>query len=171
MRKPNTKCSVCQTPLYRSPAHLTHNRNIFCSGKCQRAIHGTAKTFMCDNCGMEFKSDYGKKPRKYCSRRCSNVGRTGIKYNKLRYGSSSYKYLLLLSKTFNFTNCMIDGCTYNNTYDVHRFIPGKNGGKYIIGNMFAICPNHHAEIHRGIITVEKVNDCKLQIRNRWALPA
>lgn len=55
---------------------------------------------------------------------------------------------------------MIDGCNYNKCYDLHRI---KEGGEYIVGNAFAICPNHHAEIHRNIIQVEKVNDYTLII--------
>ena len=40
---------------------------------------------------------------------------------------------------------------------------GKDGGQYEIGNMFAICPNHHGEITRKIITVIKINDYTLRI--------
>ena len=67
-----------------------------------------------------------------------------------------------LKSAFNFDSCMVEGCSYNTTYDVHRFVHGKHGGEYVIGNMFAICPNHHAEIHRGIMTVEKVNNYTLR---------
>ena len=58
---------------------------------------------------------------------------------------------------------MVKGCTYSRTYDVHRLIPGCKGGKYEIGNMFAICPNHHAEIHRQIAKAEKINDHQLKL--------
>ena len=47
--------------------------------------------------------------------------------------------------------------------NVHRFIEGKNGGKYEIGNMFAICPNHHGEYHARLINFEKISDCELKI--------
>jgi len=60
---------------------------------------------------------------------------------------------------------MVEGCTYNKTYDIHRVIEGKHGGEYKIGNMFAICPMHHAEITRKIIEVNKVNDCTLRIKD------
>jgi|TARA_B110000503_G_C6855195_1_gene292513 predicted restriction endonuclease len=58
---------------------------------------------------------------------------------------------------------MVSGCTYNRVYNVHRFIEGKNGGKYEIGNMFAICPNHHGEYHARLINFEKISDCELKI--------
>ena len=57
---------------------------------------------------------------------------------------------------------MVDGCNYSKTYDIHRLIEGKNGGKYVIGNMFAICPNHHAEAHRHILQFTKINDYQLK---------
>ena len=56
---------------------------------------------------------------------------------------------------------MVEGCAYNTTYDVHRHVSGKDGGLYEIGNMFAICPNHHAEITRKIISMTKISDCLL----------
>ena len=67
----------------------------------------------------------------------------------------------MLYETFKFSNCMVAGCEYSRTFDVHRLIPGKDGGQYAIGNMFAICPKHHAEVHRGIIVLKKLSDCEL----------
>lgn len=55
---------------------------------------------------------------------------------------------------------MVSGCSYNKTYDIHRLAPGDG---YVIGNMFAICPNHHAEIHRGFVSLEKTDDCTLRL--------
>ncbi len=53
---------------------------------------------------------------------------------------------------------MIQGCEYRRTLDIHRLKPGKDGGKYEIGNAFALCPNHHAEVHRGLVVLVKVSD-------------
>jgi hypothetical protein len=58
---------------------------------------------------------------------------------------------------------MVDGCDYDRTFDIHRFVSGRSGGHYGIGNMFAICPNHHAEVTRKIIKLEKINDYTLRI--------
>ena len=27
----------------------------------------------------------------------------------------------------------------------HRIIPGREGGRYVLGNVIALCPTHHAE--------------------------
>ena len=34
-----------------------------------------------------------------------------------------------------------------------------------VGNMFAICPLHHAEIHRKVVRVVKVSDCELLVED------
>jgi hypothetical protein len=57
---------------------------------------------------------------------------------------------------------MVEGCDYGRCFDIHRLCPGREGGEYVIGNMFAICPNHHAEAHRGLIRLVKVDDHTLQ---------
>ncbi len=58
---------------------------------------------------------------------------------------------------------MVLGCDYDKAYDIHRLVPGKEGGSYEFGNMFAICPNHHAEVSKGLIKLEKINNCQLRI--------
>ena len=58
---------------------------------------------------------------------------------------------------------MVEGCDYEKTFEIHRLVPGKEGGAYEVGNMFAICPNHHAEVSRGRINLEKVSDSILRI--------
>jgi predicted restriction endonuclease len=58
---------------------------------------------------------------------------------------------------------MVEDCKYDKTYDIHRHKPGKEGGKYELGNMFAICPNHHAEITRGLVMVEKLDEKTLRV--------
>jgi hypothetical protein len=75
---------------------------------------------------------------------------------------------MLLKNTFQINACMVEGCNYSRTFDIHRLIEGKNGGGYEIGNMFAICPNHHAEVTRGLIKLQKVNDFTLKILEEQA---
>ena len=156
-RKPNCSCSHCSKGIYRRPKDIERFDNVFCSNKC----YGLAnrKTSVCKSCGTHFRPE--KKTSVYCSRSCANVGRTGLKYTKQKARNSSKLRLEKLKKNFGFESCMVSGCRYNKTFDVHRLVEGKNGGKYEIGNMFAICPNHHAEFHRGLITLEKINDSTL----------
>jgi hypothetical protein len=97
------------------------------------------------------------------SHACSNVARRGQRYGKKSGFTKTEKRFQELQNYFQFNSCMIRGCNYGKTFDIHRYISGKDGGKYEIGNMFAICPNHHAEIHRGVIQIVKINNCELEI--------
>jgi len=157
MRKPNFNCKICSKHIYKRPSEIQKGR-VFCSSKCFGVSLITLK--YCVVCGTALL-----KSSKFCSRTCSNLGRKGIAYNQsiVKAPNSSQRNLKLLMKTFNFTSCMVEGCQYNKVYEIHRLIEGKYGGKYEIGNMFAICPNHHAEIHKGIISVSKVNNFTLRI--------
>ncbi|MEI8270726.1 MAG: hypothetical protein WCG45_05125 [bacterium] len=161
-RKPNCNCSYCRKEIYRRPKEIEMFNNVFCSSKC----HGLAsrKKSICKSCGSNFKPE--KKTSSYCCRSCANVGRKGLKYTKKKLQNSSKLRLDKLKNTFKFESCMVENCNYNKTYDIHRLKEGKDGGKYEIGNMFAICPNHHAEVHRRLIKLEKINDYTLkEIKN------
>jgi hypothetical protein len=50
--------------------------------------------------------------------------------------------------------CEIPGCGYTNFVTRHRIRPGKSGGKYIPGNVIGLCPNHHVEAEKALITKE-----------------
>lgn len=47
--------------------------------------------------------------------------------------------------------CEIPDCGYEFFVTRHRIKRGKNGGKYIPGNVIGLCPNHHAEAEAGVI--------------------
>jgi len=112
-------------------------------------------------CGELYYPTHSK--RIVCGKSCANKLRLGKNYSKTYTGNGSEKKIAHLRRYFTFDSCMIEGCDYNKLYEVHRHIPGKEGGKYVIGNMFAICPNHHAEVTRGLIALIKVNDQTLRI--------
>lgn len=159
-RKPNTTCDACSAPIYKRPSDLIKFEHKYCSQLCYRKDNPPI-TNNCVDCGKVYRPD--KRASKTCSRACSNKSRAGTRYKKHGYNNSSQAKLERLRKEFNFTSCMVDGCNYSNTYDVHRYVPGREGGKYEVGNMFAICPNHHAEVSRGIIQLFKVDDQTLKI--------
>lgn len=119
------------------------------------------KMAICLICENEFQV---KNKKIYCSKSCAGKAtrnRTGTKKGYRKQKNNTEHRLNLLKDKFNFDRCMVRGCNYNKCYDIHRLISGKNGGKYEIGNMYAVCPNHHAEVHRGIIILIKINDYEL----------
>lgn len=159
IKEPNIKCHLCDKAIYRKPADIAKWHHIFCSRECFRK-HFSAKPRLCFICRKEFRPD--KSTSRYCSKGCANSARKGRKYlrNSPSLNNSAAR-LKLLRETFNLQSCMVEGCKYCKTYDIHRIIPGRDGGKYEIGNMFAICPNHHAEVTRGLIIFKKISDCLL----------
>lgn len=172
-RTTNVECCDCGKKFYRRPNEIFKRKtigNIRCVD-CYRLVQITSQIkSICIVCKKEFiYKTYETKNkdgiRKTCSRSCSNINRAGTKYRQKCANKSEYNIRLLMN-AFDFKSCMFQGCEYNKTYDVHRLIPGKSGGEYILGNMFAICPNHHAEIHRNIINVEKINDYTLKATYR-----
>lgn len=169
-RIPNHTCPVCKKEVYKRPSELRIGR-VYCSLECY------SKTFIpketaCDFCGNMFTPR--RKGQLLCSRSCTASRPRGTyKKNKTRIKNTTQRRLFELKKAFNFETCMVEGCKYNKTFDVHRLMEGKNGGQYKIGNMFAICPNHHAEIHRHVCKVTKIDDKTLRVTylEAWQSPA
>lgn len=163
MRTNNSECSKCGAKHYRRPSQLKFRA--ICVGCRKKEFDETWTEQTCPSCNKVFRykisENHGKK-RVCCSRKCSNNNRAGIKYGKSGIKSYQHRRLLELKQKYNVSSCMVEGCDYNKTYDIHRLIPGKIGGKYEYGNMFAICPNHHAEYHRKICILEKIDDCHLR---------
>ena len=161
-RNPNSECSICKAKYYRSPCNSKYRA--ICKICRKKENESTWHIATCPSCKKEFKyprADNNRQGRICCSRKCSNINRRGIRYGNGNFQSKQQRRLRELVEHFNIKCCMVENCDYNKTYDVHRLIPGKLGGKYEIGNMFAICPNHHAEFHRKVCKLEKINDYTL----------
>jgi len=158
MRNPNHKCDNqnCNNLVYKRPKQLKK----FCCRGCYFGSIIKRKLINCDFCEKSFLPN--RVEQTFCSHVCSASKLRG-KYSKHKFKNRSKLRLHILKETFGFNSCMVDGCSYNRTYNIHRLIQGKDGGKYEIGNMFAICPNHHTECHMGIISLEKINDLKLKL--------
>lgn len=159
-RKPNISCTTCKKFFYKRPSRLQRDKRHFCSWECyQKRVRHKPK--ICPICKKSFIP--GNSKQVCCSRTCANKKRYGISYKKGGFSNNTEHRFWKLKQSCKFKSCMIKGCNYKKTYNIHRLISGKQGGRYKIGNMFAICPNHHAEIHARIIKVAKINDCKLKI--------
>lgn len=155
MRNPNDQCTACGKEVYRRPNEKAKSQEPYRCEGCRKIT-----PILCAFCGNEFlPKEMGVEN---CSRECANRGRKGIKYN-LGHHNRSRERLQRLRDTFDFDSCMVEGCDYSTCYDIHRVIPGRDGGQYVIGNMFAICPNHHAEVERKIIRLDRQTDARLTV--------
>jgi hypothetical protein len=159
MRTPNANCVKCGKGVYRRPAELERGKIPYCSKIC---YHGTLDNveYRCPICRKLFRPR--DRVQKYCDKICAGISRRGLIYEKNKSKNKSLEHLSSLKGKFEFEHCMVEGCLYNATFDIHRFVPGNQGGKYEIGNMFAICPNHHAEVTRKLIVLQKINDYTLK---------
>jgi len=157
-RTPNHKCDNinCNNILYKRPVE----KKKYCCRKCYFNTITKRVVINCKFCSKSFLPE--RFTQKFCSNVCAASNLRGP-YSKDKFRSKTQYRLKLLKDKFNFNHCMVNGCTYNKVYNVHRFIEGKDGGKYEVGNMFAICPNHHGEYHARLIKFEKISDCELKI--------
>ena len=49
--------------------------------------------------------------------------------------------------------CMIPGCNYNKILEAHHKLYKQDGGKMTRENGILLCPNHHAEVHHGLLNL------------------
>jgi len=159
----NSTCDTCNKEFYRRPSQTVQSKGgCYCSMQCYsvaRILLGQEANRICPVCNSNFHPK--RNTQRFCSVICSASRPRSVRVNE-RLRESSKGIRAALAKNIQLSKCMVVGCNYCKTLDVHRLIPGHEGGKYEIGNMFAVCPNHHAEIHRGITKVEKVNDYTLR---------
>lgn len=146
MRKPNCKCLECEKEIYRRPAQLVSG-NIFCSSSCSNKRF-KKPDIICPVC--EKIIDRARHV-KICSRECSNVHRSGIKYKQGRPNDKSFKFRKLKSKLLETQN-KCNRCTFDfiEILEVHHKIERCNGGTDNIDNLELLCPNCHSIHHYNL---------------------
>ena len=152
-RKPNANCVGCGKPYYRRPHHIKAGVHTQCMECYKKKVW--IPEIACAKCGKMFKGS--TRTQRYCSKRCAAKASRGpwsTKYAGAPRSVQERRRLLLEAKYEEAGYpivCSVVGCSYGNTLFIHRVVPGKEGGKYEIGNMFFVCPNHHEEVHRDLI--------------------
>lgn len=157
MRKANTKCDWCNTPFYKRPKQLQETKNNFCNKDCFSSWKLNKSKKTCPTCKTSFNGI--KSNQIFCSQDCFKRRVRDTKSHRRKSHRNKSVGILQEFKELGWDGkCMVSSCNYEKTHDVHRFIEGKNGGKYSIENTFALCPNHHAEYHRGLTKFEIINN-------------
>jgi len=54
--------------------------------------------------------------------------------------------------------CEHPGCDWPYKIQRHRIFPGRSGGKYKLGNVIGLCPNHHWMADEGLLTAEYLQE-------------
>ena len=142
-RNPNTQCAVCDKLIYRRPAELekSHQKS-FCSSVCYGLANRKEKP--CVVCGTMMMSSLNKKT---CSRSCSNINRSGVKY-KIGCPKDKVKSLTALRSRLvkvRGVNCERCGYSKKEILQIHHKDRNKNNND--LNNLVLICPNCHCEDH------------------------
>jgi len=162
-RTHNTTCSIedCENSFYKRPKLIEEHENHFCSFECYNK-HRSKEPYTCPECGEDFI--YNKTEQTYCSPSCAGKASRGdwdtTKKRKPKNPTELKREILLENGTKYV--CAVEGCSYSKTLDVHRKKPGSEGGEYNFENMFFLCPNHHAEVTRGITEFEEIDNFTLR---------
>ncbi|MBA7473854.1 hypothetical protein ES707_09199 [subsurface metagenome] len=74
------------------------------------------------------------------------------KHHREKYGQPNISGKEKIRARFIANECVL--CGWKGPCDRHRLKLGKDGGKYIKGNIVILCPNCHRLLHRGKLTIK-----------------
>lgn len=88
---------------------------------------------------------------------CSNLAVLGSRDRNKKF-CKTHRYIKkysrrhkedLAKRQFPAKKCVL--CGWEGPCDRHRMVLGRDGGRYVEGNVAILCPNCHRLLHRGII--------------------
>lgn len=146
-----------ETRLIKLNARRGHKN--LCSSACLKEHRTNSQVFVCANprCNQSFtrcKSAWQRNPagRVFCSRSCAtsdnNKLKSGTSHPNWNGGFATYRKRAI---EHHGPQCSICGYNTECCLEVHH-IDGNRGNNEI-ANLLVVCPTHHVEIERGIITV------------------
>jgi len=155
MRKPNTVCEYCGKGFYVRPFDQERGLGRCCSRVCWCRLSGKSdpqgypQKKKCESCGKEFLvSTRARRGKRFCSNSCSRIvsnrGRKGVKHT----GHTSLRGKLL---NRYLEQCAKPGCGYSTIVVAHHIVHQKDNGNDDCDNGVFLCPNHHGEVHAGLI--------------------
>lgn len=142
-RNPNTVCVICQKAIYKRPSQIkSSNGRVFCSIACYGI--SCRKETPCAVCGKLILAGLNKKT---CSRSCSNILRSGIKYHlgrpRDKVKSERSLKLRLLQERGN----VCERCGYDKYEILQVHHRNRDRDNNELNNLELICPNCHYEEH------------------------
>jgi 5-methylcytosine-specific restriction endonuclease McrA len=143
IRNPNTKCTVCEKPVYRRPVQLKQSGGrAFCGQSC----YGIAsrKEIPCVMCSAPILASAHKRT---CSRSCSNKYRVGIKYKIGRPRDKAQEIRAIKIRLLEQRGGTCERCGYAKIEILHVHHKDQNRKNNDFANLELICPNCHYEEH------------------------
>lgn len=150
MRSPNAKCSICSKPFYTRPSRISSFCSRECYGKAQRKSHS------CPVCEKEVLAGEHKIA---CSKGCSNTLRKLIREGKHpnvypgHDQASEIKAIRKMVISERGNACELCGYSAYDILNVHHIVEQSKGGTHDRSNLKLVCPNCHAELHKGFRTL------------------
>jgi len=165
LRKTTTRnCLWCNKRFSPAISEVKRGNGKFCSLSC--VCHHRNKYYLtrpiktelriCNFCHKKFIHRPYKGLGKFCSLICLHKSQTGKQPGHLSQHIRR-KFKELAFKTYG-EKCEV--CDYSLCIDVHHLISRSEGGKEEISNLSVLCPNHHREIHIGILTAEDIRNIR-----------
>jgi len=143
IRHPNTSCLVCSKPIYKRPWEILRNDgHVFCSMLCYGKSNRKEKP--CLVCKTSILAGFNKKT---CSRKCSNIHRTGVKYLQNRPRDKVVGQRMLKLRLLKLRGLACEICGYSKIEILHVHHKDRNKENNDLGNLRLICPNCHYEEH------------------------
>ncbi len=142
IRKPNTKCFICGTSIYRRPSQLKKSAGAFCSMDCYGIY--CRKESPCVVCGKQILASKNKKS---CSRSCANINRAGTKYIGRPLKDKVRNHQSLKIRLMNARGKVCERCGYDKYKILQIHHKNKDRNDNTMGNLELICPNCHYERH------------------------
>ena len=160
-RKTTTRnCLQCNNTFHPAVSEVRRGNGKFCSLSCVciyrnkhymiRTITTVTKT--CNFCQKKFHHKPYEGIGKFCSLLCKNKSMKGQRPGHLQQNIRR-KLKEIAFKNYG-KRCEV--CGYSLSVDVHHLIPRSQNGLDEKENLAVLCPNHHREMHIGILTREDV---------------
>ncbi len=150
-------CLECKKTFYPAISEVRRGNGKFCSLSCvchYRNLHYLKPRSVkldikiCHFCHRKFQHRPYRGLGKFCSLTCKYNSRRG------KQPGSPNQNIRRRLKNMAFSsygeNCEV--CGYALSVDVHHLIPRSEDGKDEADNLAVLCPNHHREVHIGILT-------------------
>lgn len=142
-RNPNCVCKECSKPIYRRPSQLEKG-DVFCGTTCANIRN--KKTHNCPVCGVEVLT---RKNSLTCSRKCSNIHRTGTSYKIGRPRDKATTIRTIKNQLIAERGSCCNRCGFDDIriLQIHHIIEQCNGGSDDPENLEVLCPNCHTLHH------------------------
>lgn len=154
------ECARCGAVVPRQPSEVS--KTSFCSAACRdeyRREHRGSEhpsyrrvRVACLTCGQPFDTQPARAAIPYCSRACGAEGRRRKAAGRTTKPDAMHRGKALAAQARDGGGCRI--CGFRIALNVHHIRPKAKGGSNQLDNLIALCPNHHAMAHLGLLDAD-----------------